>query len=306
MADLCEECELKYFVSVSFDDIKIRDFLIKHGVINQLTNCPKCNSFVVLPQGSWEFRCRKTVAIQKRKPSKCNWRGSCKAGSFFDKSRLSIETLWKIITHYLFFNPPRQEFLELNLSLSSKTVVDWYSFIREVYINECFVSSVPLGGPGEIVEIDEAKFGKRKYNRGRRIKGNWVLGGIQRGSRDAFLIPVPDRSRKTLIRLIRRWVRPGTTIITDCWKSYQRLSAYNFNHVTVNHSREFVDPETGAHTNHIERQWRDVRDHIPKYGVKTPHFLGYLAEYQFKKKYHTSSRLHHFMLAAARLYRPRY
>ncbi len=29
------------------------------------------------------------------------------------------------------------------------------------------------------VEIDESKFGKRKYNRGQNIDGHWVLGGIK-------------------------------------------------------------------------------------------------------------------------------
>ena len=44
-----------------------------------------------------------------------------------------------------------------------------------------------IGGPGKVVEIDEAKFGKRKYNRGRLIEGRWVLGGIERGTGRMFL-----------------------------------------------------------------------------------------------------------------------
>ena len=37
-----------------------------------------------------------------------------------------------------------------------------------------------IGVPGMTVEIDESKFGKTKFNRGRYIEGQWVFGGICR------------------------------------------------------------------------------------------------------------------------------
>ena len=33
-----------------------------------------------------------------------------------------------------------------------------------------------IGGRGKIIQLDESKFGKRKFNRGRRVEGHWVLG----------------------------------------------------------------------------------------------------------------------------------
>jgi len=39
-----------------------------------------------------------------------------------------------------------------------------------------------LCGSGVVVEIDEAKIGHRKYNRGRSVDGFWVFGGFERGS----------------------------------------------------------------------------------------------------------------------------
>lgn len=302
----CGGCELNYFDSVGFTEDDIHRFLIKHSVINQETNCPKCGNTVRLQQGSWVFRCNKTQSQRKQRAKKCTWRGYARANSFYTKSKLNIIVLWRLINHFLFHNPPRQPFLIEQLGLPPRTIVDWFSFVREVFVDHLNKSSTQIGGVGEVVEIDEAKFGKRKYNRGKRVKGNWVLGGVERGSGRSFLVPVKDRSRKTLVRLIRRWVRPGTQIITDCWKSYDRLSSYGFEHLTVNHSKTFKDPITGAHTNKVERGWRDVRDHIPKYGVKSKHFAGYLAEYMFKKRFSSKERPHQFYKAAASLYPPKY
>ena len=66
-----------------------------------------------------------------------------------------------------------------------------------------------LGGPGTIIQIDESKFGKRKFNRGRRVEGHWVLGAIQNGSEDFRLIVCPDniRNAETSIPIIKQHIR---------------------------------------------------------------------------------------------------
>ena len=53
---------------------------------------------------------------------------------------------------------------------SCSTIVDWCSFAREVCATILEVESQPIGGVGKIVEIDESKFGKRKYHRGSTIE----------------------------------------------------------------------------------------------------------------------------------------
>ena len=55
---------------------------------------------------------------------------------------------------------------------SSKTAVDWASFCREILLADFVDNFEPLGGEGRTVEIDESKFGKRKFWRGHRVEKN--------------------------------------------------------------------------------------------------------------------------------------
>jgi len=126
-------------------------------------------------------------------------------------------------------------------------------------------SSVKIGGPNKNVEIDESKFGRRKYRRGHPVKGQWVFGGVERESGNTFLVPVPDRTSDTLMSIIRDWIEPGTTVISDSWAAYRNLGQQGYTHRTVNHSIHFVDPTIGAHTNTIESTWRSVKVFLGQY-----------------------------------------
>ena len=91
-------------------------------------------------------------------------------------------------------------------------------------------------GPVKFVEIDESKFGKRKYHRGRLVEGVWVFGGIERDSNPpkCFFIPVEDRSAATLIPIIKQWIKPGTTVLSDCSKAYHSLIHSTVSLLTTN------------------------------------------------------------------------
>jgi hypothetical protein len=42
---------------------------------------------------------------------------------------------------------------------------------------------------------------------------------VLRGIRETFfLISVEKRDKQTLLKAIKYWILPGTTIISDCWK----------------------------------------------------------------------------------------
>lgn len=47
-----------------------------------------------------------------------------------------------------------------------------------------------IGDPGQIVEINDGLFGKRKYKKGRFILGQMVLVGICMEAKMCFFVPV--------------------------------------------------------------------------------------------------------------------
>ncbi|GFS82309.1 transposable element Tcb1 transposase [Trichonephila clavipes] len=55
----------------------------------------------------------------------------------------------------------------------------------------------------------------------KQIERQWVFGGVERGTGKMFLVAVHGRTKETLIGLIQEWIKPGTTINSDCWKSYK-------------------------------------------------------------------------------------
>jgi len=149
--------------------------------------------------------------------------------------------------------------IQKELQIEENTACDWFRFCREVVLDFIENKSEMTGGESKVVEIDESKFGKMKYHRGHYMKGQWVFGGAERGTGRTFLVAVHDRSAETLIGLIKQWILPGTTIISDCWAAYNSLREEGYTHFTVNHSITFVDQTTGAHTNTTESTWQHVK-----------------------------------------------
>jgi hypothetical protein len=118
-------------------------------------------------------------------------------------------------------------------------------FCRETLLVYLLGCAEKIGSPNKTVEIDESKFGRRKYNRGHPVKGQWVFGLVERESGRSFLVPVPGRTAYTLTSENRAWIEPGTTLISDCGVAYQEIGSNGYTHRTVNHSISFINTDTG-------------------------------------------------------------
>ncbi len=86
--------------------------------------------------------------------------------------------------------------------------------MRDVYAQHFIDHPAKIGGPMVEVEIDESKFGRQKYHRGRMVGGHWVFGGTERLTGNSFLVEVQSRDAQTLIPIITDYIRDGEYLIT--------------------------------------------------------------------------------------------
>ena len=145
-----------------------------------------------------------------------------------------------------------------------------------------------IGGVNVEVEIDESKFGRRKYNRGRAVDGHWVFGGTERGTGECFLVEVQQRDAATLLPITSTYIRPGSIVYSDEWRAYSQLATTTgCQHNTVNHSLHFVDPATGAHTQNVESMWASWKRMLREEhaGRNADLFPTYLPEFMWRRRF---------------------
>ena len=103
----------------------------------------------------------------------------------------------------------------------------------------------------------------------------------------AFSGIVGQSDRDTLLLIIRTHMSPGTRVMSDIWKAYDwlRLKDEGYTHLTVNHSLNFVDPDTGAHAQRNENTWWGVKWSMLRTGTSKDLFESYLQEWLWRQHY---------------------
>ncbi len=62
-----------------------------------------------------------------------------------------------------------------------------------------------------------------------------------------YIQVVRNRKAETLLSIIYDHCNEGSLIHSDSWSSYNKITEFlNLQHETVNHTVNFIDPETGA------------------------------------------------------------
>jgi len=247
----------RQLVRVCDNPVKLLKFLLDNGLIKRQAKCPRrnCRKMMVLirdraKRDGYKFRC-----------SKCRTTQSIRKGSFFANSRLSIDDI--LCVTFCWACKLSVKSTAIMACVCPSSVCQWFQFIREK-CSEALINDqdYTFGGPGVVVQIDESVVARRKYHVGRAVNQQWVFGLYDTSTKREHIQLVDDRRAETLIPIIQKYIKPGSTIFSDQWAAYRDLQRLGYVHHTVNHSQNFVDPTTGTFTNAIEAYWSRVKRNI--------------------------------------------
>ncbi|CAN7951070.1 unnamed protein product, partial [Ixodes pacificus] len=231
------------------------------------------------------WRCRKNR----------DWKKSIITGTFFENCHLPlgqvVEVLFVVTGGGAAMSSVQRIASRETRTLSRHTIVGWTWYLRDT----CFrwfdeVQSLParpsIGRPEKSSRSTRPRLAIVSI-----IEDEWstVFGFLEwwnsRQGLQAIVCEDNKRDKAELLKLIKRHVLPGTTIMTDEWKAYSSLPQLGFQHLTVNHSLYFVDPATWANTQTIESTWRSLkRHHAHSGGTRHSGYGLHLCEFMWRRE----------------------
>ena len=243
--------------------------------------CNRCNSNMRMIQS---FSCYDGY-VYCCSNSYCNSHRSIRTNSLFFHSQLKIVELVEIFA--LWVADISIKDMNQITGISKATLIPHTSRFRSIAVR-CFLSDLTknkLGGPTGSVQVDESLFGHAKYHIGKRLHlpAYWCFGMIDNDTGRIGIFHVSNRSSDTLIPLVQIFVEPGTTVSSDQWRSYNPLSMIGYHHLIVNHSKNFVNPNTGAHTQRMESNWNCCKQWMRESHIKDREkYQSYIHEWCFR------------------------
>jgi ISXO2-like transposase domain len=256
------------------DESECLSFLMGRRIFYEINECHDCGSEVTL-----------SGKIYQCKRRKCRKKESLLKGTIFANSKLPCNRVLQIA--YLWLAECKHKSIVITTGLSKPTITKFLGYFRQIVSCALETDDMVIGGEGVVVEIDESKFGKRKYHRGHPVEGVWVIGGVERTEERLMFAEVVDRrDTQTLMNVISRHVAEGSIVHTDMWRGYAQLEdLLNVEHRTVNHSEHFVNPEDGTHTNSIEGTWNGIKSKVSPKNRTREDMEGQLLEFIWRRKH---------------------
>ena len=189
----------------------------------------------------------------------CRKRYSIRVGSYYSGSKLSLKVHLCILYFFAQGSKVVQCERYLNGKIIQKSIIQWYNYYRDICTTYLAQNPVTFT-PNSTVHVDETAIGgRRKYGRGRlNIPPRWLFGIVDRASHKIHLQFIRDQSHPSIIPIINQHVQRGATIHSDGAQVYKILGTQGYTHRWVVHTRHYVNPRTGVHSNHIENIWSNL------------------------------------------------
>lgn len=161
---------------------------------------------------------------------------------------------------------------------SDNTLTDCKNFLKDICQDYFLRNPWQIGGPGHTMEVNESVFNRRKHNVGMVVGPLWVLGGYDSTEKKSFFVIVIDRKSETLLPIIKKYILPGTTIISDGWKVYYKVGSEGYEHLTVKHSLRTT-------TNHV-MMWKEAKQRNKRDCETNCDLLdSYLSQFLWRQKF---------------------
>lgn len=218
--------------------------------------------------------------------------GFCKSirtNSWFANKNLTIPQLITII-----------RLLNLNAGYStieSEAGVCYHTIIEQelaIKIQQWIDENIQLEPMFNSIEIDEAKIKWEaetiQYsfdNEGDTLKGDWIIGLVNRTHTKIYFECVQDRTADSLLDCIYDQVEDNATVYTDALSTYNGINN-NSTHKIINKKVDgFCScknyPGTHINVNRVECAWRHLRFFLHEKHIIHPHRVPQaLLEYMFK------------------------
>ena len=190
----------------------------------------------------------------------CFRRFSIRTGSFWEKSKLPLTILVGLLYFFCNGSTIKEVLSFFDRKITKPTAIQWFNYFRDIMTT--YLINFPVTFDNCTVHIDETFIGgKRKYSKGKfpKCKPRYIFGIINKEQHKVYLQFVTKRDHRTLIPIIRNKVTVNCQINSDGASVCKILSNLGYNHKTVIHETNFVNPVDGTHTNSIENFWSNLK-----------------------------------------------
>lgn len=259
-----------------------KDFLAEHRWGDGNAVCPYCGKKHTYKRRDGRYKC-----------AECNKCFSVTQGTIFHASNIPL-TKWFLAMYQISSHKKGISSHQLAKDVEVTQKSAWFMLqkIRTLYVQD---SNVTLEGA---VEMDEMYLGgkerwkhadkKTPNNQGRSTKTKTPIFGMIQRNGNAVILKVKDTSSKTLMPIIKEYVKQNAHLFTDEGLMYKPLSKEGFLHQFCDHGHNQYVTEGGASTNCVEGFWSHFRRCI--YGIYHQCSVKYLQRYIDEETFRWNSR----------------